>query len=369
MNVERPRRRTFPSLRTSSANSSQYGLVGGEPEAMDSKKPRVLSKALRTLSNSSLEPISPTPSRTSLSTRRLQKAHSGSGSMIERLHRRVSSSKDLALIPSPTECPATPPEQPPYASMEVVQHGPLKTDVSLLKARAEYLVLTDQCLVKFSNVEAAMPIFTQLRQVEAPARASSNKPTPTETRLEIPLRSIVAVFNEEGSSPRFGIEVNWFSPWPRLAYSKTHFFFALPQERDSWLGNIQRACRDRLRRSPVYSAIPENLKTRINHIVETAEPASTLGGSHNLIFPVAKRTLPVAQKANAAEEPQNLIDGPSFYLVIGPCMCYFIEVLKADYLTLPGDLRLKVHTFGTVTLTRFKASVASYEQRYVMCFR
>jgi hypothetical protein len=276
---------------------------------------------------------------------------------------------------SPVERPTSPTDQPP-ALQEILDYGYLKADVSLLKARAEYLVLADQCLMKFASAEAARSVFPQLMQAGGPNAADSAyqpaSPKPgagLETRLEIPLRSIVAIFNEEGSSPRFGIEIWWHSPWPRLAYCKTQLFFGLPKERDDWMAAIQRACRARLRKAPINSAIPDNLKTRINHIVMSTETNPDEGAPQNLIFPVARRLPGQAPKANGAEETQTLVDGASFYLVIGPCMCYFIEVLKADYNTPAGDLRVKAVSFGTVTLTRFRASVASYEQRFAMGFR
>lgn len=303
------------------------------------------------------------------STRRLQKTHSGTGSMIERIHRRVS--KDSPISTSPPELSVSPGPsiEVPYASMEIIKHGPLKADISLLKARSEYLVLTDQSLLKFSNIETAKALLPQLNQSEPLSKTSSSKPGLIESRMEAPLRSIVAVFNEEGSSPRFGIEVWWYSQWPRLAYSKTHLFFAHPKERDDWLADVQRTCKAALRRSPVTSLIPDNLKARIKHIVDNTETAASNGSSQNLAFPVAKRTIPLPQKANSTEDTQNLIDSSSFYIVIGPCMCYFLEVLKADFMTSAGDLRVKVQSFGTVTLNRFKASVASQEQRFVMSFR
>lgn len=373
MTAERWRRRTLPSLRTAPGLSSQNDLAT-ESEPIDGKRPRAFSKALRSLSSSSMESMSASPTRSSTTTRRLQKTQSGSGSgsMIGRIHRRVS--RDSPISTSPPELLGAPgmSEDIPYTSMEMIRHGPLKADISLLKARCEYLVLTDQCLVKFGSAEAARAVFPQSSQCEPPIQCTgsshgSSSKVMADARLEVSLRSIVAAFNEEGSSPRFGIEIWWFSQWPRLAYSKTHLFFAHPKERDDWLADIQRSCRARLRQSSATSLIPDNLKTRINHIVDTTEPMQ--GGPHSMTFPVAKRTIPIPQKVNPGEETHHLIDSSSFYIVIGPCMCYFLEVLKADYTTSPGDLRVKVQSFGTVTLNRFKASVASQEQRFVMSFR
>lgn len=264
----------------------------------------------------------------------------------------------------------------PFSAMELVQYGYLKTDVSLLKAKTEYLVLTDSCLVKFGNVEAARSVFPQLSQPDVhsqrsgPSSLLSSKSAISQIQFEIPLQSIVAVFNEEGASPRFGIEIWWFSQSPRLTYCKAHIFFAMPKERDDWLAAIHRACRAKLRRTPpTVSIVPENLRIRIDHIVANNEAQYVDEPTQNLIYPVAKRVVGTTQRPNAAEEAQHTVDGSSFYFVIGPYMCYMVEVLKAEYGTPAGELRVKSSHYGTVTLARFKASVASHEQRFVMSFR
>lgn len=363
--------RTLPSLRTSSSNSNHYEpLVEGQDAG--EKKPRILTKALRSLSSSSLDSINSTSPRRSMSSRRLQKSQSGSSSMIDRLHKRVS--RD-STIGSPPMDGSGFPQEVPYSSMKILLSGNLKSDASLLKARSEYLVLTEQCMVKFTSIEAAMAAFPQLSQSSdnqtpsSPNPNANHKTGASEIRLEIPLRSLVTVFHEEGASPRFGLEIWWFSPWPRLAYSKAHLYFNSPKERDTWLTEIQRAYRGRIRGVPTQTVIPENLRARINRIVDTTEPTPTEGGTQNLTFPVARRVVGPGQRPGAAEESHYLADSPSFFFVIGPCMCYLIEVLKADHSTFPGDLRVKVRSFGTITMTRFRASVASHEQRFVMNFR
>ncbi|KAM0204621.1 hypothetical protein ACHAPI_000388 [Fusarium lateritium] len=368
MNSEKWKRMTLPTLKTTPPvpipNEGTKGFDNG-----DGKKPRVFSKALRSLSNSSMESMSQPPPRSSSSMRRLQKTNSGSGSMIDRIHRRVSVASPMSA--SAPEFPSAGPEVP-YSSMELIQFGPLKTDVTLLKARAEYLVLTDTCLIKFAGVEGAKAAFPQIKSSDGtlkPSSHHSSSKSSSDIRMEIPLRSIVGVFNEEGSSPRFGVEVWWFSQWPKLAYSRAHLFFMLPKDRDDWLANIQRACRMSHRRSPSPSLIPSNLKARINHIVETTEIDSNANTSKTVTFPVVKRTIGATQKTKSDEESQHFVDGSSFYIVIGPAMLYFLEVLKADYATAPGDLRVKVQSYGTVSLIRFRASVASHEQRFVMSFR
>lgn len=303
------------------------------------------------------------------STRRLQKTPTcSSSSMLDRLQRRVSHHS------SASDRPGTPVDQlQPYSAMEVQHCGPLKTDVSLLKARCEYLVLTDQVLVKFASGDVARAAFPQLNQPDphadntvsshqAPCKVSSS-----DIRLEIPLRSVVAAFNDDSAGNRSGIEIWWFSPWPRLAYSKAHFHFSLPKERDTWLASIHHACRAKLRQAATTSSLlSDNLRSRIDHIVRSAE-VSADAGHQNIIFPVARRVF--GQKSTGTEEAPDNTDISSFFLIIGPCMCHFVEVLKADHATAPGDLRVKAVSYGTVTLTRFRASVSSHEHRFVMCFR
>jgi hypothetical protein len=114
--------------------------------------------------------------------------------------------------------------------------------------------------------------------------------------------------------------------------------------------------------------ISDNLRSRIDHIVRSAE-GSTDAGYQSTIFPVARRVFGGGTKNGTTEEAPDNMDVSSFFLIIGPCMCHFVEVLKADHATAPGDLRVKAVSYGTVTLTRFRASVASHEHRFVMCFR
>lgn len=315
--------------------------------------------------------------RSSSSSRRLYKTSSSSSSMMERLHRRVSKDSATNVSPPSSDCSSSSPLEGPlsYASMELIHHGPLKADISLLKARSEYLVLSGQCLVKFASCEAAITAFPQLSQMAMPARQmppgqgiTFARFSPADVRLEVPLSSIVAAFGEDGFNSRFAIEIWWFSPPPRLAYCKAHLLFALSKERDAWLASIHRAYREKQRKNPGMSSIPGNLKARINQLVRDTEGQINVG-SQKLVFPVAKRVFGPTQRASGGDEIHDCLDSTSFYLVIGPCMCHLLEVVRAEYSTPSEELRVKALSFGTVTLIRFKASVASHEQRFVISFR
>lgn len=371
-NTEKWKWRSSTASTTGSLSPYQYATESSEP-VVESKKSRSLSKAFRSMSSSSLDSMSSGPSRSGSSARKLHKTPSGSGSMIERLQRRVS--RDSSISTAPSEIPGSPLE-PSYTAMEMIRYGWLKADSSLLKARSEYLVLTDHSLVKFGSAEAARSVFPQLTQTGSQGKGAqshylhslTSKSAFAEIRYDIPLRSIIAVYNEETSSSRCGIEVWWSSRSPKIASCKAHFHFALPKERDDWLADIQQAYKARMRKNPIHVTVPENIKIRINHAMHPAETSDD-SAPQSLIFPVAKRYAPAAQKGASADESQDIIDAATYYLAIGPYVCYLVEILKADNSTLPGDLRLKTSDWGTVSLTRFQALVASYEQRFMISFR
>lgn len=368
MNVERWKRRSSSNLTLNSSGTNHHDSKSIS-QPTESKAPRVLTRALRSLSSSSMDSLTATSTRSN-SIRKLQKTPSSTSvSMIDRLQRRVSTHSPVS------DRPGSPSDQlQPYSAMEVLQCGSLKADISLLKARSEYLVLSDQILVKFNSGDSARAAFPQLYGTPSEGHDATSQHHPTskvssgDVRLEIPLRSVVAVFNDDSSSSRSGIEIWWFSPWPKLAYSKAHFYFSLPKERDLWLASIHRACRAKQRKSSGSSLISDNLRNRIDHIVRSAE-GSTDASYQSIVFPVARRVFGGGQKGSAPEEAPDNTDISSFFLIIGPCMCHFVEVLKADHATSPGDFRVKAVSYGTVTLTRFRASVASHEHRFVMCFR
>lgn len=292
---------------------------------------------------------------------------------MERLHRRVS--KDSTSHP-PVDCPPSPLD-PAYTSMDIVRHGSLKPDSSSRKARTEHLVLTDSCLARFASAEAARVTFPQIVQEQTPpiGRSSSSasissKLSVTDARLEIPLVALVAVFGESTAASPYTIEAWWSSPAPRLGHCRTELAFSTGEQRDEWLGLIHRTCRAKMRSSPSRVAVPDNIKARVQHIIRSTEPVVNEEEVANApIYPVVRRQAAQITKPAITDDSHRLADVSSFYFVIGPFMCYFIEVLKADTSTAPGDLRAKVLSFGTVSLTRFQASVATHQHTFGMIFR
>ncbi|KAM3454875.1 hypothetical protein MY5147_006824 [Beauveria neobassiana] len=369
MSVERWRRRG--SIASNSDKPPSPSLTPEDSDSAAGKKPRVLTKALRSLSSTSVESMPTMPSRSSSSQRRMQKTSSGSSSMIERLHRRVS--RDSSANSPPETCPS-PLLESSHSSMDILKCGFLKQDSSARKPRTEYLVLTDQCLSRFVSFEAARVIYPQMAPLEettigrsgSSASISSKANAAAENRVEIPLLAVVAVFDDNSANSAHTLEVWWSSPAPKLAYCRTHLSFNTAADRNEWLVLLHRTCRQKIRSSPLAGCIPDNVRDRIHHTIRSTE--TVVDESKTTIFPVVRRNTPSSK--SAAEDTANTSDGgPSFYLAIGPFMYYFIEILRSDHATEPGDLMAKVLTFGTVTLSRFLATVANHRQTFTMCFR
>lgn len=257
--------------------------------------------------------------------------------------------------------------------MEIIKRTALRQDTSSRKPRTEYVVLTDQCLSRFASFEAARVTYPQLTAQEEPpigrsassASISSKASAAAESRIEVPLVAVVAVFVDANVAAGHVVEVWWSSPAPRLAYSRTQLSFNTAKDRDEWLVVLHRTCRQKMRQSPASGHVPENVRARIHHIVRSTEVAHD-DAFRIPIFPVVRRV----GSRSAADETTNSSDGgPSFYLAIGPFMCYLVEILRSDYATPPGELMAKVLSFGTVTLSRFQASVATHQQTFAMSFR
>lgn len=341
-----------------------------EPDTAAGKKPRVLTKALRSLSSSSVDSMPIIPLRSSSSQRRLQKTSSGSGSMIERFQRRVS--RDSPTV-SPSDALPSPLLETPYASMEILKCVTLKQDQSSRKNRADYLVLTDQCLSRFASFEAARLTFPQLAAREEPAigrsgsSASISSRTATESRLEIPLLAVVAVFVDVPAATTHFLDVWWMSHPSRPAYNRAQLSFSTARDRDEWLIMLHRICRQKMRQSSSPGVIPDNIKSQIRHFVAEAEEVKN-DDVKIPIFPVVRRS--AASPRSPSDEASTSVEGgSSFYLAIGPLMCHLVEIRRLDSLKPTADLNVRVSRFGTVTLARFQASVASHQQTFVMTFR
>lgn len=291
---------------------------------------------------------------------------------MERIHRRLSKEPSVGAALSDS-APSSPIECS-YASMELIQHGSLRPDPSSRRGRPEYLVLTDQCLVKFTSIEAARATFPQLGQPSPQLQRSSSSASMqskygrSEPRLEILLASVTAVFNDGLSASRCDLDVWWTSQDGRSVSYRTMLAFGTAMDMEEWLAVIHRACRSKVRQNTTSNFVPSNIRDTIHNIVRSTE-APADGLNKIPIFPIVKRPTTNMSAAPSTDDCRNPIALSSYYLALGPFMCYLVEILQPESGDSPTELRARTQTFGMVTLARFRASVATHTQSFIMVFR
>ncbi|KAM0285012.1 hypothetical protein ACHAQH_001701 [Verticillium albo-atrum] len=372
-------RPTLPALDTGGHDShhahhgharSNSDYSGSAPATFAAKKRgSFLSKTFKSFSSlSSLElTAEEIPSGSKTPPRRvLTKTPTRSSSIFHRISRRASKDSNASSHTSETSGK--------LATMKVIKHGPLKTDAKLWKSRAEYVVLTETCLLKFNSIDAARATFIEIGgQTNRLSRTSTTTSLGQDTAsgepsLQIPLRRIINIFNEEGSSPHFGLDVWWSEAPPAVSWANNKLFFGLPQERNEWMVEIRQAIREFVGRSSVPGGIvASNVEARIYSLVAAEEPMCQ--GYPLDIFPVVQRTFQPRAKSGDSDTAKKLRDASSYYLLLGLNKCYLVRVSKTSAYKAPQDLEINTVVFGITSLVRLKATMVPHEERFVLGFR
>lgn len=341
--------------------------------AASKKRGSFLSKTFRSFSSSSSleltteDSVSASSRPQTPSRRVLHKSPTRTSSIFHRINRRTSKDSTASSQMSDTSCK--------LANVKVLKHGPLKCDSKLWKSRSEYLVLTDSSLIKFNGIEGARSTFADIsnpsnRLSRSSTISSLGQDTgSTESRLEIPFERIINIFNEEGSSPHFGLDVWWAEAAPAVSWANIKLFFAMPQERDDWIREIRGALREHANGKPRVpeGLIAPNVEARIHSLVSQEEPACK--GSPLDIFPVTQRVFPQRLKTDGSEASKKGRDAPSFYLLLGQNKCYLVRVARTSVYKAPKDLDVHTVIFGLTSLIRVKATMVPHEERFVLGFR
>ncbi|KAF6843269.1 leucine rich repeat protein [Colletotrichum musicola] len=353
--------------------------------ALGPKRRSFLAKTFRKVSSSAsstdLSAMSESSTSSSAQSRRVLHKTNGSGgsnssSIFYRLNRRASKDSSASSHMSedtPTHLSPNPPTNPPNP-IRILKHGPLKTDARLWKSRADYIVLTEGHLIKFNSIEAARSNFNELAPPSGRLKRSSTSSSLSQDgasgdgRVEIPLCRIVNIFNEEGVSPHFGLDVWWSETTPIVSWACTKLFFGLPAERDEWMKELRRAIRDSVGSTVVPKGIvAPNVETAIHQLVAAEEPSCR--GLPLDIFPVVQRASLLTSKADNPDVSKKFRDGSSHYLLLGQNKCYFVRVARTSVYKSPQDIEINSVVFGLTSLVRLKATMVPHEERFVLGFR
>ncbi|KAF3806336.1 hypothetical protein GCG54_00006098 [Colletotrichum gloeosporioides] len=382
------RQSVLPTIQTThhgdSKSPSKSEMRSVSTPSLGGKRRSFLAKTFRKVSSSASSTdlasmAESTSTGSNAQTRRVLHKNNGSGgsnssSIFYRLNRRASKDSSASSHMSeetPTFLSPNPPSNP---VIRILKHGALKTDARLWKSRAEYIVLTETHLVKFNSAEAARANFNELAPSSGRLKRSSTSSTLStdgssgDGRVEIPLCKIVNIFNEEGVSPHFGLDVWWSETSPMVSWACTKLFFGLPAEREDWMNEIRRAIRESVGSTVVPKGIvAPNVQSAIHQIVAKEEPSCR--GLPLDIFPVVQRTTLLSSKADNPETSKKFRDGSSHYLLLGQNKCYFVRVARTSVYKAPQDIEINTVVFGLTSLVRLKATMSHHEERFVLGFR
>ena len=321
----------------------------------------ITSKTRRSLSNREPIVLSSGPRSRSSHSRKLSKPRNLSTSSIGALtHRGSGISDDSGQFLTPdVPSRAASPSSIDWQSQKVEAVTPLESDTQFLRTKSPFLVVTSQYLVRVKSRSDVCKLFPSIADKDA-AEPGTSVPEPL---LVVPLSAIVAVFVAESTRPSFGIEVWWKSP-SGTSFQQATFFFNLPRERDQQMHHISRGVRAGQHNDGETTApSPEVLKI-VDSIHQVEEP----GFAHRKleVFPVVPRASMRKEYIKKAEDtskkPQET---PSFYLVVGTYLCYFVVIHQNK----SGEPVHQHKTFGLVTLEKFRGDWVVHEERFNISFR
>ncbi|KAK4448540.1 protein NLRC3 [Podospora aff. communis PSN243] len=321
-------------------------------------------KSRRSLSNREPIVLGTSPgSRSSGHSRKLSKSKSrnpSTSSIGALTHRGSAFSDDSGQLSAPDVLSrASSPSTVDWQSQKVEAVTPLESDTHLLRTKTPYLVVTSEYLVKAKNRSDVCKLFPSVAE-RAAVEPGGSLPEPA---LAVPLSSIVAVFVAESTRPSFGIEVWWKSP-SGLSFQQATFFFNLPRERDQQMHHISRGVRAYQHdEGEMARPSPEVLRI-LDSIHDSEEP----GFAHRKleVFPVVPRggmrREYIKKAEDTSKKPQET---PSFYLVVGTYLCYFVVIHQNK----SGESTHQHKTFGLVTLEKFRGDWVVHEERFNISFR
>jgi hypothetical protein len=321
----------------------------------------ITSKTRRSLSNREPIVLSSSPRSRSTHSRKLSKPRNLSTSSISALtHRGSALSDDSGQLLTP-DAPsrAASPSSLDWQSQRVEVVTPLESDTQFLRTKTPFLVVTSEYLVKVKSRSDVCKLFPSIAE-KAAAEPGTSLPEPG---LVIPLSAIVAAFVAESTRPSFGIEI-WWKSASGISFQQSTFFFSLPRERDEQLHHISRGVRAS-QQDEEEAARPS---LEVLKILESIHDSEEPGFAHRKleIFPVVPRTTMRKEYIKKAEDtskkPQET---PSFYLVVGTYLCYFVVIQQNK----SGEPTHQHKTFGLVTLEKFRGDWMVHEERFNISFR
>jgi hypothetical protein len=286
----------------------------------------------------------------SATTASLAKLFSRNDEPVNKL-RRLSRAPTTSSTASSSSCD--------WKCQKIECYGALEPEGSV-RPKTPYLIVTREVIVRVGSRNDAIALFPELAKG---AEDEKIKPI-TEPPLIISVSRVVAAFKAESTRPSFGIEIWWDSPITP-GFSRTSFFFNLPNEREDILRALHgvQASDD----SVSSASISPEVDAHLCSIALQEDPK--YAHQRPEIFPIALRSIPRGATSQGFREVSTKTrDTPPYYLVVSANLVFIVEVSRSPD-SLAGTVTSKLYKTGLAALERFDGHWADHEQRFVIRFR
>ncbi|KXT04875.1 hypothetical protein AC578_3468 [Pseudocercospora eumusae] len=264
------------------------------------------------------------------------------------------------------------------ASKAVLLHGEVQTSAGMFRKKKEYLVLTENYLLRYKSQTKAAENFRSIanptarsptvRHGSMPSAGShSDLQTLSDSSGDkdgrVPLRQAVATHILEDGKPYFALEVCYLDEDSGQASAMT-LQFGIPEERDTWLRRIRSAVNDARSRETTYIS-PYNLENacRIVERDNDYEP------SNCAIYKVVQRQQAVKSGSRSSSDDLTKVASTVCFLAIGIHKVHLIQLVKPVARTSSPSLTPNHSqvSHGILTLTGIK--VSSQDDTFELTFR
>lgn len=269
------------------------------------------------------------------------------------------------------------------ATRVVLLHGEVQTSSGMFRKKKEYLVLTENHLLRYKSQAKAAEVFRTIptgsgkspiatRQQSHASMPSFGSSSDLKTLSDssgdkhgrVPLRQVVATHKLDEGKPYFALEVCYLDEESSQASVMT-LQFSNPEERDGWLRRIRSAVSDALLKDPTFIS-PYN----IENAARIVERESDYDPANCAIYKVVQRQPAAKSGGRSSSDDVTKVASTVCFLAVGVHKVHLIQLVKPVARTSSPSLTSTNHTqssYGILTLTAIR--VSSIDDTFELVFR
>ncbi|EME43507.1 hypothetical protein DOTSEDRAFT_72772 [Dothistroma septosporum NZE10] len=263
-------------------------------------------------------------------------------------------------------------------SRTVLHHGEVQTSAGMFRKKKEYLVLSDNYILRYKSQAKAAETFKAIPSAAGrspPVRHGSMPSVGSQSDLQtlsdssgdkdgrVPLRQVVATHKLDDGKPHFALEICYLDEESGQASSVT-LQFNNPEERDVWLVKMRYAVSEaRLRETAYISTY------NLENAARIVERDNDYDPSNCAIFKVVQRQPAVKSGSRSSSDDLTKVASTVCFLAIGVHKVHLIQLIKPVMRTSSPSLTTN-HSqccYGILTLSSVK--VSSIDDTFDLTFR